>query len=93
MQASATVSIGTKDVWTDIHGNSDEGYQSMRYSDADWGRDLYGEEYLWIPCCNQWMPGRLVSKKQTFVAQSTCESEYVGMSEGKHEKCDGYRNC
>ena len=69
---------------TDEHPN---GYFNIEaYSDADWGRDLYGRKsiYGFIVYVNG-CPISWVSKKQTFVAQSTCESEYVGMSEATRE--------
>jgi hypothetical protein len=77
---------GTRDVGLLFNGNGDEGYQIDAYSDADWGRDLYGRKSIYgyhvaINGC----PVAWVSKKQTFVAQSTCESEYVGMSEATRE--------
>ena len=61
-------------------------YNIEAYSDADWGRDLYGRKsifgyIIYLNGC----PISWVSKKQTFVSQSTCESEYVGMSEAVRE--------
>jgi len=58
------------------------GPQLVSYSDADWGRDLsgrrsvYGFVNYFLGCPVSWL-----SKKQSFVAQSTCEAEYVGLSE------------
>ena len=56
------------------------------YSDADWGRDLHGRKSVFgfIIQLNG-NPIAWVSRKQSFVAQSTCESEYVGMSEAVRE--------
>jgi hypothetical protein len=77
---------GTRDVGLTFRGHSETAYQIEAYSDADWGRDLHGRKSVYgyhvaIHGC----PVAWVSKKQTFVAQSTCESEYVGMSEATRE--------
>ncbi len=61
-------------------------YQLQAFSDADWGRDMHGRKsiYGYIIHLNG-CPIGWTSKKQTFVAHSTCESEYVGMSEATRE--------
>ena len=82
---------GSKDFGLTFNGqldnNSENGvYNIQAYSDADWGRDLYGRKSIfgYIVHLNG-CPISWVSKKQTFVSQSTCESEYVGMSEAIRE--------
>ena len=82
---------GTSELGVVFNGNITYGYTERSfnieaYSDADWGRDLYGRKsiYGFIVYLNG-CPIAWVSKKQTFVAQSTCESEYVGMSEATRE--------
>ncbi len=68
--------------------DANEYLQIEAYSDADWGRDLHGRKSVFgfiiqLNGC----PITWVSRKQTFVAQSTCESEYeyVGISEAVRE--------
>jgi hypothetical protein len=78
---------GTKNIGIVMNGNVDYSkYHITAYSDADWGRDIHGRKsiYGYIIHLNG-CPISWISKKQTFVAQSTCESEYVGMSEGIRE--------
>jgi hypothetical protein len=78
---------GTKNIGIIMNGNTDNSrYHITAYSDADWGRDIHGRKsiYGYIIHLNG-CPISWISKKQTFVAQSTCESEYVGMSEGIRE--------
>jgi len=78
---------GTKDVGLMFDGERSQGsLQLEAYSDADWGRDIHGRKsiYGFIIHLNG-CPIAWTSKKQTFVAQSTCESEYVGMSEAIRE--------
>ena len=80
---------GTQEVGLMFHGthrNTNKAFQIEGYSDADWGRDMHGRKsiYGFIIHLNG-CPIAWASKKQSFVAQSTCESEYVGMSETVRE--------
>jgi hypothetical protein len=80
---------GTPDLGLTFNGNRAEDHHHFdieAYSDADWGRDLHGRKsiYGFIIQLNG-CPVSWISKKQSFVAQSTCESEYVGMSESLRE--------
>jgi hypothetical protein len=87
---------GSKDVGLTMNGHKTYSQENKEecnkefhleaYSDADWGRDTHGRKsiYGFIIHLNG-CPIAWASKKQTFVAQSTCESEYVGMSEALRE--------
>jgi len=79
---------GTKQLGLTFNGynNSSEQFNIEAYSDADWGNDLYGRKSIYgFHVAINGCPVAWTSKKQTFVAQSTCESEYVGMSEATRE--------
>jgi hypothetical protein len=71
----------------DLDSNTENGiYNIEAYSDADWGRDLHGRKSIFGYVIHlNGCPISWISKKQTFVSQSTCESEYVGMSEAVRE--------
>lgn len=67
-------------------GKAEEKFELVGYSDADWAETAVTED-LAADTCSSFTRSyhQLVSRKQSCVATSTMEAEYVALSEASHE--------
>ncbi|AYV86656.1 MAG: hypothetical protein Sylvanvirus5_24 [Sylvanvirus sp.] len=72
----------TRNIGLVFGDDKESSFKIQSYSDANWGNDIHGQKsiYGFIIFIGH-SPISWICKKQNFVALSTCESEYVGISE------------